>query len=308
MGQIPDIPRIPLERSIDFSHLQTQYALYNLPLNDLCQFPEIKNRFLQLCDDLVARTIKENLPSKINRHSRPYEWNYFFFDWVAYFANSLNIEEIRHHILKPISDKWTETPELLANLLNGYISHQIAYIEKPSNKSIEIWKELCEMVLDSLKISQNVSRDYFDSDTMKILQLIIFTYRYDSRIKSDWQHAHLFTDIFDKWVSTVGHIPEAYRHLLIMLDGIGWQFAPKKSLDWLTQCTKNSDHNLWSKNLVNPQETASLLNRIWNTYEKQVRRDKDSLQQYSNLVDSLVFAGIPLASILQEKLEKSKKT
>jgi len=305
---IPKLPRIPIQKDFDISYGQIQYCLYALPLNDLCQDIMIKNKFLNLCDELIARTINDNLPTKHNRYSKPYEWNYFIFDWVAYFANSLNIEEIRHHILKPISDNWTETPELLANLMNGYISHQIAYIEKPSNKSIEVWKEMCEMVLDSLKNPQNVSRDYFDSDTMKILQLIIFTYRYDSRIKSDWQHAHLFTDIFDKWVSTVGHIPEAYRHLIIMLNGIGWQFAPKKSLDWLTQCTKNSDHNLWSKNLVNPQETAALLNRIWNTYEKQVRRDKDSLQQYSNLVDSLVVAGIPLASILQEKLEKSKKT
>ena len=261
---IPILSRIPIQKDFDILYAQIQYCLYALPLNDLCQDVKTENKFLNLCDELIARTINDNLPTKHNRYSKPYEWNYFIFDWVAYFANSLNIEEIRHHILKPISDNWTETPELLANLMNGYISHQIAYIEKPNNKSIEIWKEMCEMVLDSLKNPQNVSRDYFDSDTMKILQLIIFTYRYDSRIKSDWQHAHLFTDIFDKWVSTVGHIPEAYRHLLIMLNSIGWQFAPEKSLDWLTQCTKNSNHNLWSKNLVNPQETAALLNRIWN--------------------------------------------
>ena len=303
---IPELPRIPIQKDFDISYGQIQYCLYALPLNDLCQDIMIKNKFLNLCDELITRTINDNLPTKHNGYSKPYEWNYFIFDWVAYLANSFNIHEIRHHILKPLQNSWTEIRELMAHLLNGYISHQIAYVERPNEQSLEIWKEICNWVLDNLEMSREDSYSYFCRDTKQVLQLIIFTHNHSSRIKSDWQHAHLFTDIFDKWVNVVGRQPNAYSHFLIMLNGIGWQFAPERTLDWLDKCSKNASQGFWGEKLGNAHETAILLNRIWNSYEKQIRRNNENLSKYSNLVDRLVVMGVPLASTLQEKLENRK--
>ena len=305
-NEIPQLPRIPIARNTVFVHEQAKYGLYALPLTELCQDSDIKDNLLQICDDLIARTIEDNLPVEGRQYSqpdRPYMWNPFIFNWTAYLAKSLSLEEIRHHILTPLQNSWAKVPDLTADLLDGYISHQIAYVEGPSDQALEIWREVCTWVLDSPEISRKVSHDYLDNKTEEILQLIIFTQYGSSRIKDDWQHAHLFVDVFDKWVGVAGHNPYAYSHLVIMLNGIGWQFSPEQTLRWLSQCASNATHDLWNKERRNGSRTAELLNRIWNSFETQIRRNTESLHQHSDLVYRLVGAGVPLASILQKKLE-----
>ncbi|OYD87530.1 hypothetical protein CDG77_28900 [Nostoc sp. 'Peltigera membranacea cyanobiont' 213] len=304
--EIPEFPRIPTAKNIVFVHEKTKYGVYALPLTELCRDSNTKDKLIQLCDDLVARTIVDNLPVEDKGYSqshKPYMWNHFIFDWAAYLAQSISVEETRQHILTPLRDNWSQIPELTADLLNGYISHQIAYVEGPTAQALETWKEICNWVLDSPEIARSTSYDYLDRDTGKVLQLIIFTQHGSSRIKDDWQHAHLFIDIFDKWVSVAGHTPYAYSHLFTMLNGIGRQFAPEPTLEWLNRCSNNAVHDLWSEQRGNGRRTAELLNRIWNGFEQQIRNDKAILQRYSNLVYQLLEAGIPLASILRQKLE-----
>ncbi|MEG5060761.1 hypothetical protein QUB60_06740 [Microcoleus sp. A2-C5] len=304
--EIPELPRIPKARNIVFLHGQVEYGLFALPLTELCQSPDTKNKLLQLCDNLIARTIEDNLPvnKRLDSQSpKPYMWNSFIFGWMACLAKMLSVEETRQHILTPLRDNWSQVPELTADLLNGYISHQIAYAEGPTVQALEIWKEICNWVLDSSEIARKVSYDYLDIDTGEVLQLIVFTQHSSSRIKDDWQHAHLFIDIFDKWVSVAGHNSYAYSHFLTMLNGIGWQFAQKPTLEWLNRCANNAVHHLWNEQRGNGTRTAELLNRIWNNFEQQIRNNKLILQPYSNLVYQLVKAGIPLAGVLQQKLE-----
>ena len=267
---------------------------------------DTKEKLLQLWDDLVARTIVDNLPVEGKAYSqshKPYSWNPFIFNWAACLTKSLSVEETRHHILTPLRDNWSQVRELTADLLDGYISHHIAYVEGPTAQALEIWKEICNWVLDSPEIARKVSCDYLDRETRAVLQLIVFIKHGSSRIKDDWQHAHLFIDIFDKWVRVAGHNPYTYSHLLTMLNGIGWQFAPQPTLKWLNRCASNAIHNLWNEKRGNGKRTAELLDRIWNNFERQILRDKEILQHYSNLVYQLVEAGIPLASVLRQKLE-----
>lgn len=304
--EIPDFPRIPTVRNIVVVHEQVKYGLYALPLTELCRDSNTKDRLILLCDNLIARTIADNLPVERKPDSqspKPYMWNLFIFDWMACLAKMLSVEETRQHILTPLRDNWTQIPELTADLLNGYISHQIAYAEGPTAQALEIWKEICNWVLDSSELARKDSDDYLDHDTGEVLHLIVFTQYSSSRIKDDWQHAHLFIDIFDKWVSVAGHHPDAYSHFLIMLNGIGWQFAPKPTLEWLNRCANNAVHHFWNEQRGNGTRTAELLNRIWNNFEQQIRNNKLILQPYSNLVYQLVKAGIPLAGVLQQKLE-----
>ncbi len=304
--EIPEFPKIPTAKNIVFVHEHTQYGLYALPLTELCQDSNTKDKLILLCENLLARTIVDNLPVKGKAYSqshKPYTWNRFIFNWAACLAKSLSVEETRQHILIPLRDNWSQVPELTADLLNGYISHQIAYVERPTAQALETWKEICNWVLDSPEIARIASYDYLNRDTGEVLQLIVFTQHGRSRIKDDWQHAHLFIDIFDKWVSVAGHNSYAYSHLLTMLNGIGWQFVPEPTLKWLNQCANNSVHDLWNEQSGNGRRTAELLNRIWNGFEQQIRNDKAILQQYSNLVYRLLEAGIPLASILRQKLE-----
>ncbi|MTJ15330.1 hypothetical protein FJR11_22740 [Anabaena sp. UHCC 0187] len=305
--EIPDLPRIPTTKNIVFVHGKTQYGLYALPLTELCRDLNIKDKLIQLCNDLIARTIVDNLPVKDKSYSqthKPYTWNPFIFNWAAYLAKFLSVEETHQQIWTPLRDNWSQVPELTASLLDGYISHQIAYIEGPTAQALETWKEICNWVLDSSEIARETSYDYLDRDTEEVLQLIIFTQDSKSRIKEDWQHAHLFIDIFDKWVSVAGHHPYAYSHLLTMLNGIGQQFAPELTLKWLNRCADNAVHDIWNEQRGNGRRTAELLNRIWSSFERQIRNDKVILKHYSNLVYQLVEAGIPLASVLRQQLEK----
>lgn len=303
---IPELSRISVDREEIFLHSYATCALYALPLYELIKDSTVKTKLIQLSDGLVARTIADNLPGEdklYERPHKPYEWNTFIFSWLAKLSKSLSVEEIRNHILTPLRDNWAKVPDLTADLLDGYISHQIAYGEGPTEQALEIWKEICTWVLNSPEITRKASYHYLDNETGEVLQLIVFTQHGRSRIKDDWQHANLFTDIFDKWVSVVGHNPYAYSHLLTMLNGIGWQFSSELTLKWLNQCASDATHTLWYEESGNSRRTAELLNRIWSSFEIQIRRNVESLRQYSDLVYRLVGAGVPLASILQKKLE-----
>ncbi|MEP0857954.1 hypothetical protein [Trichocoleus sp. DQ-U1] len=305
--EISDLPRIAIARNIAFVHKHVQYGLCALPLTELCRDSDTKQKLLQLCDGLLARTIADNLPIKDKPFSHPQPsliWNQFILNWAAYLALSLNTDEIRQHILTPLRDNWSQAPRLTADLLNGYICHQIAYTEGPNKKALETWQEICNWVLSSSEIVKVACLKYLDNETEEILQLIIFNHHGEYYIKGEWQHANLFIYVFDKWVTVVGHNPDAYTHLLTMLDGIGWLFAPEPTLEWLNRCASKAVHDLWNEQRGNGRRTAELLNRIWNSFEQRIRNDKVILQHYSNLVYRLVEAGIPLASMLQQKLEK----
>ena len=93
--EIPELPRIPTVRNIVFIHGKAEYGLYALPITELCRDSATRNKLLQLCDDLVARTIADNLPveGKVYSEShKPYVWNPFIFNWVAYLAKSLSVD------------------------------------------------------------------------------------------------------------------------------------------------------------------------------------------------------------------------
>lgn len=305
-NKIPVIPRIPAKSETIFIHDRARYGLISLPISDLCENDSYKTIVLQLCDDLIARTILDNLPVKGRSSPQDecsYTWNPFIFDWIAYLAKSLTADEIRTHILEPVWKYWSEIPDLISCLLNGYINHQIAYDKGSSEQALEIWEEICHRVLDSSKNPIYGNRSFIDKDVKDIFELIIFTRFGSCCIKDDWQHAHLFLDIFNKWVATVGCQPYLYRSFLSMLSGIGWNFSPEPTLTWLKHCTANFTYENWTDKFEIGRQTAEFLNRIWINHENKIRKNRESLKCFSDLVYLLVSAGIPLASILQKKLE-----
>lgn len=170
--EIPEFPRIPTAKNIVFIHEKTKYGLYALPLTELCQDSKVKQKLIQLYDDLIARTIVENLPVKnqsYSQTSKPYMWNSFIFNWAAYLAKFLSLKETCQHILTPLRNNWSQVSELTADLLNGYINHQIAYVNSPVPQALEAWKEICNWVLDSSEIARKTSYDYLDRETEEVL-------------------------------------------------------------------------------------------------------------------------------------------
>jgi hypothetical protein len=305
---IPPPPRMLLTEDIIFLWDLAQRPLFALPFPLLAISPLAKEKLLQLVDDLMVWTAEENRPDPDNRrsyHTRaPYEWNDFFADWVSRLTRSLSPEEARQHVLMPIRDTWPFAPSLTADLLAGYISYHIGYMELPKADTQAAWREMCHWILESPEVVREARYDSLSSRIADAISLIVFVRAGKSCLKNTWPHAVLFRDIIEKWIAVVGYNPSAYSYLLTMLDGPGWLFCPEPALEWLTRIVNaNADtRKIWKKD-SNGERTAELLMRMWNTHEENLRDNLATLQRYAALVDQLVTVGVPLASILQQKLE-----
>lgn len=118
----PPLPKIPVEDGDSvFLWALAGRVLRQLPLSELVEEPSAKAQLLQLTDDLMAWTIDKNMPKDPHgyRSGTPYEWNMFFYEWVALLAKSLSPEETRTHVLSPVRENWLQAPGLTANLLYG---------------------------------------------------------------------------------------------------------------------------------------------------------------------------------------------
>lgn len=306
-NQLPIIPRIASVKDIVFSQQLAAIVLCNLPIHELIKNSTVKRFILQLTDDLIAWTVEANTPEdEENRryhHQLPFEWNNSFLRWASYLMRSLSYEEARHHILNPIRNCWSKAPRLTSYFLNGYIEYHIAYLEPLTTEAISGWKEICNWVLDSSEIATWANNAYLSNDISDTVSSILFVRFGECCFKEEWSHAALFFDIIEKWVKVIGHNPQAFSYLITMLSTSGWQFAPEPALSWLTQCVNAGNHPLWQER-ENGRRTAELLQRMWNNFEKQIRSNKATLQRYSDLVYRLVDAGVPLAALLRQKLEK----
>ncbi|MDZ7966126.1 MAG: hypothetical protein RM368_14275 [Nostoc sp. DedSLP03] len=305
---IPDIPGIPsIEDEIIFDYNLAERVLHALPFSKLVPNPVNKERILKITDDLMSLTVNKNTPVEDERHfsnsQKPSEWNRFFIRGLSQLAQNLSFDEIRNHILIPIQKCWSETPEMTAELLNGYISFQIGYLEPLTEEAQLGWSEICNWVLDSPELAKYANSSWLSNEMEDVVQLILFSRYSTSRLIDEWPHAHLFSNIINKWVKVIGHNPDAYGHLVTMLNGLGWQFVPEQALEWLSQCVNPTINNFWQERR-NGERTTELLQKMWNNFENQIRSNNAILNKYSELVYQLVDAGIPLAGVLRQKLEK----
>jgi len=304
-----EIPRIlsQEEESIFLWH-RAGRMLGQLPLTDWVEETSDKVRVLRLADDLVAWTVQENMPDDDNPYAYGsgtlYEWNFFFFQWAARLAGSLTLDEARQHVLLPIKNCWPQTPRLTVDLLYGYLTEHIADTRPLTDESRAAWRDICDWVLSSQELETRNERSRLDRDVEDAVSLIVFVRHGKSVIEDYWPHASLFTDIIDRWVTVVGSHPSAYKSLLLMLNGPGRPFAPEPALSWLDRAVTDSalPTQLWDEGR-NAEKTAELLFTIWKGHEAALQRDTDSLRRYANLVDNLVSRGVPLASLLQSRLE-----
>ena len=305
---IPALPRMLVGEDIIFLSDLAQRPLFALPFSLLANSPQTKEKLLQLTDDLMAWTTEENRPDLDNRRSyhtsAPYGWNGFFADWVSRLTQSLSLEEARLHVLMPIRATWPFAPWLIADLLASYIGYHMGNMEPPTADAQAAWREMCSWILASPEIVRETHYDSLSSGMADAISLIVFVRVGRSDGKDGWPHAALFREIIEKWVEVVGHHPTAYSYFLTMLDGPGWRFCPEPAVQWLTQVVEaDADTRKILKKNGNGERTAELLMRMWNTYEENLRDNINTLQQYAALIDQLITVGVPLASILQQKLE-----
>lgn len=306
---LPDPPRIKRSKDVVFLWDSASRALGAFPLPALVEKASSKARLLQLAGDLMDWTINENRPAPDDPYGDhvhgPYEWNLFFLRWTASLARFLTLEEIQEYVFVPVRSSWPYAPQLTANLLYGYLEYHLAYIEPLTVEAQEGWREICAWVLDSPELAEEARGRYLDGDISDAVSRMLYVFYGAGFLKSEWPHAALFLDVAEKWVKVIGFHPSAFGNLLTMLEGPGWTFTPEPALEWLSHCVNlSADIQRFVTEHNNGDRTAQLLLRMWNSFEEQIRRNPDSLQKYSSLVDRLVAMGVPLAGILQQKLEQ----
>jgi hypothetical protein len=124
-GIIPKLTRIPTTKDVIFLWDLAMRVLHALPLSIPTESTAIKAQLLQLTDDLMIWTIRENTRDQENRvgyqpRVPPLEWNCFFMEYASALARILSFEETQEHILAPMRSSWPDAPYLAADLLNGH--------------------------------------------------------------------------------------------------------------------------------------------------------------------------------------------
>lgn len=307
-GERLGMPRVPSqeENSVFLWHPAGRW-LGQLPLAVLAEETSVKGQLLRLADDLMAWTVQQNT-SEYDPYAygsnNPYEWNSFFFRWAALLARSLTLDETRQHVLLPVKGCWPQAPRLTVALLYGYLTEHIADTNLLTEDSQAAWRDICDWVLGGQELEGREERWRLDRDVEEAISLIVFVRFGRSVIEAYWPHTSLFVEIIDGWVTIVGSHPSAYKSLLSMLDGPGRTFTPEPALSWLNRAVSGNSapSRLWEEG-ANADRTAELLFTIWEDHETVIRRDTDSLRRYGGLVDNLVSAGVPLASLLQRRIE-----
>lgn len=252
----------------------------------------------------MAWTLWANTGENQSAH-RPYHWNQFFLDWAAGLAYFVSVEEAQIHIIDPVLRLWPATASLTDELLRGYIMHHIGYIAPPTPGAQENWRYICNRLLDTQELKNCINYDYLGNDMAQVVSLMLYVgWGGQSLLTTEWSHAPLFQDIADKWVTVVGGNPHAFAYLLIMLDGPGWVFAPEPAIEWLCRCAQNTRHpqEFWNYH-SNAITTAELLSRMLNEFADRIKHNQSMLRRFANLVDQLVAQGVPVARVLQQRLE-----
>jgi len=305
-NELPTLPRLIVNKNIDFFWRLISCALYSIPIKPLLKDSTLKSQLLQLNDDFINILFDDDLESLDDYYdfTDTRERNDFFLKWFMALMLSLSYEEAREHIIDKIKGKSDYLHPLIEVFLNSYISKYIVQKDPPSTKIQEQWKDISNLILDDPYYNSEIETRHFDYSTREALSRIIFV-RYElSDIGNTWEHITLFSDLIAKWIKVVGHNPQAYSILLSMFNSIGWQFGVEKIIEWLSIILDNSSNTeRLYKNYSNGEKTAKLLHRIWKSFEP-IRQNIITLQRYSRIVDTLLSVGIPSSSLLQTELEK----
>lgn len=295
-----DLPLIPLPEEINFLWDLIGPLIQVLPLEELCKKPESKNKLFFLLNNLFNWTVKTNSAPKSRGY---YEWDNHFFKWEAKLSKYLTLVETQEYILVPLKNNYSLITRQVADFLKNYIFKRF-YEENISNDAILCWKEICRWVLGSHdKVFENRPIKIDDAEN---LTTIVFVINGECFFEKNWGHINKFTDLIDEWVQIVGHYPQQFSNLLIMLKVLWEGLESQKILQWLWQIFQSSRnvHELWSSN-NNGQRTAELLQHIFHQNDLNLK-DSNQIQQFSMIVDSLVIFGIPIASDLQKMLDKNQ--
>jgi hypothetical protein len=170
---------------------------------------------------------------------------------------------------------------------------------------IEIWIPVSERIISSEMVKSPPWS--LRQDINKILGLLIFSdptgiisWKVDG-----WKPLWQVTGFIKHWVETVGHNPDCFKSLVLLLKGIGFSLMPEFGVDWLYQCIKHSDDG--GKLIERAKITnalAELLQDSWSRQRPLIEKETLRLRQFVFLVDITAKQGAQVAVRLQTQLQR----
>jgi hypothetical protein len=312
-GEKPQLPPVEGDERGFFLWDLVARALQGLPVAELASQPDSKTAFLRLADNLMTWTVSENLRgSEVDRRPRRHsealwEWNHFFFGWLADLARHLTPDDAERHVLVPVLAAQPRLPRLAADLLHGLIQFQIARLppqEPPEPKAVRTWERVCHELLGWSEIARWADGEYLSGDWSDAVTMMVFVGHGMYLLKDEWSHVPAFAGVIGKWLEVVGTNHEAYRAFLTMLKAAYRHFPSAQVVGWLHRVASRSEDMkaLWQSG-NSGERTARVLHGVWRVARVELTTDRPAFRQFSELVDGLAASGVTIASVIQQHLE-----
>lgn len=264
------------------------------------------NELLQLMEEILHFTIntysynqKEN--RSYNYYLSSYDWHSNLFSSIGNALLKLPQEETRQMLLDPILNNWKKTPSIMEVFLQSFV---YAITEQGvEDRAVELWHVISDAILSSELCKPIVG--HLKSRMGEILAYLIFTHplRELTWNVEEWTPLQKMVDIIERWVETVGRIPECFPQLVKFLNSIGSVFLPEPGIHWLFYCVKDQkNYDLFFQRKAIKKYFAKLLYNIWSKYSDKIKDNSESFKCISMMVDILSSQGVSLAIQLQNKI------
>jgi hypothetical protein len=276
------------------------------PLENLHPFIAVRTEVLRMLDGFMAWTARANTSNSGPSDQFLRDWNESFFVWALSLIDRLGYEDTAEHLLRPVRSTWTAAPELTRALVNAFIRQQFRTQSAPSEVAMRAWQDIADWVLSDPKLKTTQWRfDRLPGRVGEIIERLVFgTRMFEPKPHDGWAHAKIFKNMYDSWVTTVGHFSGPYFYFIDFLNKWGWEFAPEPAITWLWQIAESAPEpdELWEDS-GNAARTAEYLQRVLDVHELTLRTSPLSLVHMTAIVDRLVDRKVPLAGHLRERLE-----
>lgn len=219
-------------------------------------------------------------------------------EWLARLTTLLSNEEVEEHVMAPVRVSWPASAALTASFMDGYISRHLATFPVPEEAQAR-WRALARWVTPPEQVSGS-RWHHLSQDEEEAHQLVIFVRYGYCQLTKDWMGAVYFLDTVDQWVATLAHRQNAFRALLMFLQGPGRHVPPERIVCWLAEAMSGMEEPevIFAEDGTG-EAVAQELARAWLRGPEQIRGDEAVAVRYVKLLDRLITAGVRLAGSLR---------
>ncbi|TET47497.1 hypothetical protein E3J62_01315 [candidate division TA06 bacterium] len=293
---------------VDLEYLQS--TLYCLPWGTQILQISPNRRLLDFLENLLVFTVNNYI--HFEKEGRSFNewahqhWNDLLFPSVANALLRLPENTSVRRFYDAILGNWEEAPAMMEEFLRKL--RLVGTQPELEDRLVELWLDIGHHVLSSSYCKSLGGR--LRDDIRNILGLLIFadpTGVMVWRIEQ-WEPLKRVTGFIGSWCDAVGHHPQCFSSLVMLLKTIGFCLVPESGIGWLYGCIHGvSDFGDFFEKSKATSPLAELLHDSWAKYASAIRQKPETLRQFAFLVDQVAEQGEGIAIRLQSKLQQDTR-